>query len=64
MFSQLTLAALFRFPRALRVVAAGPRGDCGSGPYYGSAIAHALAKVTPQDARAWFNASGYPTSQN
>jgi transposase len=28
------------------------------------AIAHALAKVTPQDARAWFNASGYPTCQN
>ena len=28
------------------------------------AIAHALAKVTPQDARAWFNASGYPTYQN
>ena len=28
------------------------------------AIAHALQKVTPQDARAWFNASGYPACQN
>lgn len=28
------------------------------------AIAHALANVTPQDARAWFNASGYPTCQD
>ena len=28
------------------------------------ALAHALAAVTPQDARAWFNASGYPTCQN
>ena len=28
------------------------------------AVAHALAKVTPQDARAWFNASGYPTCRN
>ena len=27
-------------------------------------IAHALATLTPQDARAWFNASGYPTCQN
>ena len=28
------------------------------------AIANAIAQVTPQDARAWFNAAGYPTSQN
>ena len=28
------------------------------------AITQALAKVTPQDACAWFNASGYPTCQN
>ena len=28
------------------------------------AIAHALATVTPQDARAWFSASRYPPCQN
>lgn len=27
------------------------------------AVGHALENVTPHDARAWFNASAYPTSQ-